>query len=157
MHNWFICKVRYDKTMDTGLIKSVTESYLVDAFSYTEAEARIIEEIRAYITGEFSIAGIVRKRYSDTFFNETGDRYYQAKLFYITLDEKCGIERKVAVNMLVQASTINEALDIVEAEMKKTMIDYSIAGVTDTQIMDVFLYEDQKSGSESEPSFNRMY
>lgn len=144
MHNWFECKVRYDKTLDTGMIKTVTEPYLVDALSYTEAEARIIEEIRPFITGEFSIAGIVRKRYSDTFFNDAGDRYYNAKLFYITLDEKSGYEKKAAVNMLVQASTINEALETVEAEMKKTMIDYSIAGIAETPIMDVFVYDPKK-------------
>lgn len=140
MHNWFECKVRYDKTLDTGMIKAVTEPYLVDAFSFTEAEARIIEEIRPFITGEFSIANIKRVKFSDTFFNEIGDRYFKAKLYYITLDEKSGTEKKTAVNMLIQATTINEALDTVEAEMKKTMIDYSIAAITETPIMDVFLY-----------------
>lgn len=140
MHNWFECKVRYDKTLDTGMIKAVTEPYLVDALSFTEAEARIIEEIRPFITGEFSIANIKRVKFSDTFFNETGDRYFKAKLYYITLDEKSGTEKKTAVNMLIQATTINEALETVEKEMKQTMIDYSIAAITETPIMDVFLY-----------------
>lgn len=140
MHNWFECKVRYDKTLDTGLIKAVTEPYLVDAFSFTEAEARIIEEIRPFITGEFSIANIKRVKFSDTFFNDTGDRYFKAKLYYITLDEKSGTEKKTAVNMLIQATTINEALETVEKEMKQTMIDYSIAAITETPIMDVFMY-----------------
>lgn len=140
MHNWFECKVRYEKTLDTGMIKTVTEPYLVDALSYTEAEARIIEEIRPFITGEFSIADITRKRFSDTFFNETGDRYFVAKLFYIVLDEKSGTEKMTSVRMLVQASSVRETLDIVEKEMKQTMIDYYISGITETKIMDVFLY-----------------
>ena len=106
MHNWFECKVRYDKTLDTGMIKTVTEPYLVDALSYTEAEARIIEEIRPFITGEFSIAGIVRKRYSDTFFNDAGDRYYNAKLFYITLDEKSGYVEFQTSNKLQQLQSM---------------------------------------------------
>lgn len=144
MHNWFICKIRYDKTLDTGLVKSVTEPYLVDALSHAEAEAVIVREARPFITGEFSVASITRKKYSDVFFNNRGDRYFQAKLHYITLDEKSGYEKKTAVNMLVQASTINEALETVESEMKKTMIDYSIAGITETPIMDVFVYDPKK-------------
>lgn len=140
MHNWFICKIRYDKTMDTGMIKSVTEPYLVDALSHTEAEAVIVREIRPFITGEFSVASISRKKYSDVFFNNTGDRYFQAKLLYITLDEKSGLEKKTAVNMLIQANTVREALDIIEEEMKQTMIDYSISGIAETAIMDVFVY-----------------
>jgi len=79
-------------------------------------------------------------KYSETFFNETGDRYYRAKLYFITLDEKSGAEKKTAVNMLIQASILKEAVDIVETEMKKTMIDYTLASVVETMLMDVFPY-----------------
>ncbi|MEA5045424.1 MAG: DUF4494 domain-containing protein [Petrimonas sp.] len=140
MYNWFECKVRYDKTLDTGMIKTVTEPYLVDAMSFTEAEARILEEMQPYMSGEFTVSDIKRVRFSDTFFNETGDRYYKAKLYFITLDEKSGTEKKTAVNMLVQASVLKEAVEIVEAEMNKTMVDYTLASVTETAIMDVFKY-----------------
>ena len=140
MHNWFECKVRYDKTLDTGMIKTVTEPYLVDALSFTEAEARIIEEMQPYMSGEFTVSDIKRVKFSDTFFNETGDRYYKAKLYFITLDEKSGAEKKTAVNMLVQATTLKEAVETVEAEMGKTMIDYTLASVNETAIMDVFKY-----------------
>ena len=85
-------------------------------------------------------ADIKRVKYAESFFNETGDRYYRAKLYFITLDEKSGAEKKTAVNMLVQASALKEAVEIVEAEMKKTMIDYDIASVVETAIMDVFPY-----------------
>lgn len=144
MYNWFECKLRYDKMLDTGIQKTVTEPYLVDALSFTEAEARIIEEIKPYISGEFTISDIKRARYSDTFFNETGDRYFRAKLYYITLDEKSGSEKKTAVNMLIQATILKEAVEIIETEMKKTMIDYSIASVTETALMDVFPYSSEK-------------
>lgn len=140
--------MRYDKTLDTGLIKTVTEPYMIDALSFTEAEARIIEEITPFISGEFSVSDIKRVKYSDTFFNESGDRYYKAKLYYITLDEKSGAEKKTAVNVLVQASELREAVDIIDEEMKKTMIDYSIAGVTETAIMDVFTYKTKNEEKE---------
>ena len=145
MYNWFECKLRYDKMLDTGIQKTVTEPYLVDALSFTEAEARIIEEIKPYISGEFTISDIKRAKFSDTFFNETGDRYFRAKLYYITLDEKSGSEKKTAVNMLIQATLLKEAVEIIETEMKKTMIDYTIASVTETALMDVFPYSNEKS------------
>lgn len=136
--------------LETGMQKTVTEPYLVDALSFTEAEARIIEEIKPFISGEFSISDIKRVKYTESFFNETGDRYYKAKLYFITLDEKSGAEKKTAVNMLVQASTLKEAVEIVEGEMKKTMIDYALAAVTETAIMDVFPYGEGKSKKEEE-------
>jgi hypothetical protein len=136
--------------LDTGIQKTVTEPYLVDALSFTEAEARIIEEIKPYISGEFTISDIKRARYSDTFFNETGDRYFRAKLYYITLDEKSGSEKKTAVNMLIQATILKEAVEIIETEMKKTMIDYSIASVTETALMDVFPYSGDKASKKQE-------
>jgi len=150
MYNWFECKVRYDKTLDTGMIKTVTEPYLVDAMSFTEAEARILEEMQPYMSGEFTVSDIKRVRFSDTFFNETGDRYYKAKLYFITLDEKSGTEKKTAVNMLVQASVLKEAVEIVEAEMNKTMVDYTLASVTETAIMDVFKYSAESQSKTGE-------
>ena len=140
MYNWFECKLRYDKMLDTGIQKTVTEPYLVDALSFTEAEARIIEEIKPYISGEFTVSDIKRAKYTDSFFNETGDRYYKAKLYYITLDEKSGSEKKTAVNMLVQASSLREAMDIVEGEMAQTMVDYQFMAISETAIMDIFPY-----------------
>src|SRR5690554_1287335 len=150
MYNWFECKLRYDKMLDTGIQKTVTEPYLVDALSFTEAEARIIEEIKPYISGEFTISDIKRVKYSDTFFNETGDRYFRAKLYFLTLDEKSGSEKKTSVNMLVQETLRKEAVEIIENEMKKTMIDYTIAAVTETALMDVFPYSGDKASKQQE-------
>lgn len=106
MHNWFECKVSYEKMLENGMQKKVTEPYLVDALSFTEAEARIIEEIRPFITGEFTVTDIKRARLSELFFNENGDRFYKIKVYFITLDEKSGAEKKTAAQMLAQATTL---------------------------------------------------
>lgn len=140
MNNWFECKVNYEKTMENGTQKKVTEPYLVDALSFTEAEARIIEEMKPYIAGEFTITDIKRAKLSELFFNENGDRYFKAKVYFITLDEKSGTEKKTAVQMLAQASDIKEALAVVEKGMEGTLADYAIASLTETLIMDVFPY-----------------
>ena len=136
--NWFECKVSYEKMMENGIQKKVTEPYLVDALSFTEAEARIIEEMKPYISGEFTVTDIKRAKLAELFFNETGDRYYKIKVFFITLDEKSGAEKKTAVQMLAQASDLKEAISILDEGMKGTMADYSIGSVTETMIMDIF-------------------
>lgn len=141
MHNWFECKISYEKMLENGMQKKVTEPYLVDAFSFTEAEARIIEEIRPYVSGEFTVADIKRAKFAELFFNENGDRFFKAKVYFITLDEKSGAEKKTGVQMLAQASDIKEALAVVEQGMTGTLSDYSIASLTETAIMDVFPYE----------------
>lgn len=131
--------------LENGMQKKVTEPYLVDALSFTEAEARIIEEIKPYITGEFTITDIKRAKLSELFFNDNGDRFFKAKVMFISLDEKSGTEKKTAVNMLAQASDLKEALKVVEKGMEGTLADYAIASLSETMIMDVFPYsEDQK-------------
>lgn len=146
MHNWFECKISYDKILENGMQKKVSEPYLVDALSFTEAEARIIEEIRPYIAGEFTVSDIKRAKFSELFFNENGDRYFKAKIYFVTLDEKSGIEKKTAAQMLAQASNFREALDVIEKGMEGTLADYVIASLNETAIMDVFTYssEDKK-------------
>jgi S-adenosylmethionine:diacylglycerol 3-amino-3-carboxypropyl transferase len=138
MNNWFECKVTYEKIAEGGMPARVSELYLVDALSFTEAEARIIEEIRPFISGEFTVAGIKRARLAELFFNPLGDRYFRAKVYFVTLDEKSGSEKKTAVQMLAQAATVREAIDVVEEGMKGTMADYVIASVTETLLIDVF-------------------
>lgn len=151
MYNWFECKVSYDKLLENGTQKKVTEPYLVDALSFTEAEARIIEEIRPYISGEFTVADIKRAKFAETFFNEEGDRYFRAKINFITLDEKSGTEKKTAANMLAQATTFKEALAVIEKGMEGTLADYSIASITETAIMDVFPYSADDKGKNAVP------
>ncbi len=138
MHNWFECKVTYEKMMENGMQKKVTESYLVDALSFTEAEARIIEEIQPYITGDFTIKDIKRAKISELFFNEAGDRFFKFRVGFITLDEKSGKEKCAFVTMLAQACTIEEAMVVLKEGMKGTMCDYTVSSQSETKIMDVF-------------------
>ena len=148
--NWFECKVSYEKMMENGVPKKVTEPYLVDALSFTEAEARIIEEMKPYITGEFTVTDIKRAKLAELFFNETGDRYYKIKVYFITLDEKSGAEKKTAVQMLAQASDLKEAIGVLEEGMKGSMADYSIGSVSETLIMDVFPFSPDAKAKKSD-------
>lgn len=135
---WFETKVRYDKMMENGAVKKVNEPYLVDALTFTEAEARIIEEMTPFISGEFSISAVKKTKISEIFFDETGDRYYMVKVSFITLDEKSGAEKKTTSMILVQGSDLEGALARFKEGMKGTMADFEIASIVETPLMDVY-------------------
>lgn len=135
---WFECKVRYDKTQENGSVKKVNEPYLVDALSFTEAEARIIEEMKPFISGDFTISAVKKTKISEIFFNESGDRYYMVKVNFISLDEKSGSEKKSASFILVQASDFADAFEKFNEGMKGSASDYEIASIAETMLMDVY-------------------
>lgn len=142
-NEWFECKVRYDKTMETGLLKKTTETYMVEALSFTEAERRFIEEMHPYISGEFVVTDIKRSRLAELFesIDSTADRWFRAKVAFITLDEKTGAEKRTAQNILVQAKDFRDAVGCLDKGMEGTLGDWVIVSMTETMIMDVFHYK----------------
>ena len=142
---WFICKIRYEKVMEDGLQKKVTENYVVDALSFSEAEARIMEEMSSYISGQFDVVDISKASWKEIFFSDTDsdDKWYKAKLQFITIDEKTAAEKKSNVIYLVQASTLKKAVGYIDEVMGGTMIDYVQCNIDETTIMDVFEYSNK--------------
>ncbi|MDR2120612.1 MAG: DUF4494 domain-containing protein [Tannerella sp.] len=136
MNNWFECKVSYEKADDGGMPKKVVEPYLVDALSFTEAEARIIEELRPQVSGEFMVVDIKRVRLQELFFNLNGEHYYKVKVLIDSLDD--GSEKKATVQMLAQASNVREALDVIDTGMKGSLAGYEVTSVTATALVDIF-------------------
>lgn len=143
MNERFECKIKYEKTMDNGQVKKVTEPYLVDAINFTEAEKRIIEEMTPFMTGEFQVADIKRARYAELFETpgDEADRWFKCKLTFVTLDEKSGAEKKTSQNVLVQAGDLRGAIKRLDEGMKGSMMDYVISSVAETPIMDVYHYQ----------------
>lgn len=142
--NWFECKVVYEKPVEnSAAMKKVPEIYLVDALSFTEAEARIIEEMTPYITGSFEVSDIKRAKYNELFFSdeETADRWFKCKVYFIVLDEKTGKEKKTANTFLVQAADLRDAVKKLDEGMKGSMMDYVIASMAETAVMDVFPFK----------------
>ena len=140
MNNYFETKIKYEKTAEEGKIVKVSESYLVDSLSFTEAEARIIEEMKPFISGELIIDSIRRARINELFENENGDKWYKSKVLFISLDEEKGVEKKTATTMYVQANDTKEAEAGIREGMKGSMADYEIASIIETKILDVFKY-----------------
>ena len=138
---WFETIVRYDKTMESG---EVSETYVVDAITFGEAEKSIAEEMKPYISGDFDIKKINPAPYSEIFFSDrdTDDKYYRVKLAFITIDEKTQKEKKSKVTYLVQAGSLEQARMNTEEVMNGTMIDYEFVSVAETKILDVFEKKD---------------
>ena len=139
---WFECKIRYEKVTEDGLQKKVNENYVVDALSFSEAETRITEEMSSYISGEFEVADIKKAAYKEVFFTDDNiaDKWYKAKLQFITIDEKTEKEKRSTVNYLVQAGSMNGAMKNIDEVMGGTMIDYVVSSVVETTLMDVYEY-----------------
>ena len=140
---WFECKVRYEKSGEDGTPKKVTETYVVDALSFSEAESRIMEEMSRWVSGELEIADLKIAQYKEIFFadSDMADKWYKAKLAFITIDEKTDKEKKTTVYYLVNAGNINSALKNVDEIMSGTMVDYQTCNLSETQIIDVFEYK----------------
>lgn len=137
---WYECKVKYRKTQETGEQKVTTETYLLDAISYTEAESRINEEMAAYTSEEFLITNIKVANFSEVHPYENSDRWFRSKVSLIAYDEESGKERKTNTYLLVQANDVKEAYDNTITAMKGTLGDYTIPAIAESPIMDVFPY-----------------
>ena len=186
---WFECRVAFEKMQENGLQKKVTEQYVVDAVSFTEAEAKILHVVSQYVSGEFEVRDIKPAQYNEVFFmgfgekvfsNSTEDllravrkgdreegrkvydrpleedmkrtdtRWYKAKLQFLTIDEKTEKEKQTNVTYLVEATSLHNALDNIDAVMSGTMLDYVQANVGETQIVDVFEFEPEEGESGQE-------
>lgn len=134
---WFEVKATYDKMTENGLVKKVTEPYLFDALSFTEAECRAIEELTPFISGEFTVKACKRTPIAEIF-NIDAERYYLAKVAFITLDEKAGVEKRTISQILVGANDFDTALQIFKEGMSGTMADFKLVSLSETQIMDVY-------------------
>ena len=137
---WYECKVKYRKTFETGEQKVTSESYLLDAVSYTEAEARITEEMGAYTSEEFKITNIKVANLSEVHPFENADRWFKCKVSLVALDEESGKERKTNIYLLIQANDIKEAFDNTNKALEGTTGDYTIPSISESPILDVFPY-----------------
>ncbi|GAB3167721.1 DUF4494 domain-containing protein [Telluribacter humicola] len=146
MASWYLGKIRYQKEEESGKQKTINETYLVDALSYTEAEARLYKQI---VTGvsDFTVNSITRMRLADLFTFEEGEKWFKAKVVYYSIDEKSGKEKKVSNYMLLNAEDITQALERITDSLRTMLVPYETTDLNLTTILDVFPYS---SDSEEE-------
>ena len=142
-HTWFECKVTFERVAEDQSIKKVTEPYLVDALSFTEAEARISKECSPFATGEFTVASVRRCKIAEMVFasDDDADKWYRCKVMYLSIDEEKQVEKRIVQTYMVQAFDFQNALSSLLKAMEGSLGDYEIAAITQTAILDVFPYE----------------
>lgn len=142
MATWIEVKARYEKRMDNGVEKFVVEPYLVDAMSCTEAEARVVEELTPFTDGNMSVTACSKTKFAEVFnLDGTEDRFYRAKVNFITIDEKTAAEKKTATFILVRAADFYEGVRNLREGMKGTMADWELESLSETKIVDVYRYK----------------
>ena len=136
---WFECKVSYDKTMEEGNVKNVVESYLVDATSFTEAEAMITKEMSSLISGSFDVDAVKKEKVSDLFFSKSGGGvWFKIKIAYISIDEISAKEKRTAAIIYQQSENMFKVAEDLKENMTGSPIDWEIKSVVETKILEVF-------------------
>lgn len=138
MASWFECKVVYHKIVENGMQKKVTDTFLVDALSFTEAEARVIEEVTPFVSGDMDVASVKKTKISEIFRDDSADKWYLVKPAFITIDEKTAVEKRSVSQILVAANNFKHAYDNFMEGMKSTMADFEIVSIVETAILDVY-------------------
>jgi hypothetical protein len=151
MNNWFTVKVKYTKQLENGTFKRVSELYLLSAMTFTDAEARIYEELGSIIRGEFQVMSIQRTDFHDIFSTDRTDNWCVVKISYITSTEESGKDKKITEKFLAGADSIEQATEVITESLSTLMVDYKIESVIMSNIVDVFPY---KELSEVEISYN---
>lgn len=142
MNRYYEVKVRLERTLENGMTKKVKEPYLFDALSFSEAEARAVEELSPFTSGELEVTDIKRVAYAELFPSdkEDADKWYEIRTVFLELNERTGKTKKIKTDFLIQAADIYKAKDDFNEVMKQTMIDYEIVSIKETPIMDAFPY-----------------
>lgn len=140
MQTWFECKVKYVKVDDDGRERKVSENYLVDAVTFTDAETRIIQQLQTMVRGEFTVDNIKKSNIVEIFPHEEGEWWYKAKIGIVTIDENAGKEKKINNYFLVAADDIKQALQRLEDGLSYILVPYQTTSLAVSTIVDVFPY-----------------
>lgn len=141
MRVWFLCKVKYAKENEQGLLKNVSEQYLVDAVSFTEAEARIYDMLGSTIRGDFQVTNISKSNFVDVFPYDDIDIWHKCKITYVVADADSGKEKKVTQYMLVTAHDVKEAYDRIHESLSNMLVTFRVPDIVESPIVEVFPYE----------------
>ncbi|UZD24298.1 DUF4494 domain-containing protein [Algoriphagus halophytocola] len=141
MRTWFLCKVKYAKENEQGLLKNISEQYLVDAVSFTEAEAILFDRLASQIRGDFQVTSLSKSNIVDVFFYEDADIWYKCKISYMVADGESGKEKKVTQYMIVTAADAKEAYDRIQESLSNMLVSFRVPDIVESPIVEVFPYE----------------
>ena len=141
--SWFECKVTYERAGEKGLNTKVNEVYLTQGFTFTEVEKRLTMEIQPMVTGTFDIMKMERTKYNELVDSteENADKWFKCKITMVTIDEVSAKEKKSSVVILVKAEDVTNAVKNLNKHMEDSIMDYNLASVNESPIVDIFHYE----------------
>ena len=145
MQVWFESKVKYVKVTESGKEQTVSENFLLDAVSFTDAETRITRQMREMVKGEFSVTDIKKSKIAEVFPYENGEWWFKATINLVTVDEEAGKEKKLRTQYLIMADDLKEALTRLEESLSFMVIPYVVSSLAVSTIVDVFPYEPAES------------
>jgi len=148
MRTWFLCKVKYAKENEEGLLKNISEQFLLDAVSFTEAEAVIFDRLGSQIRGDFQVTSLSKSNIVDVFFYDDADIWYKCKVSYLVTDADTGKEKKVNQFMLIAAHDVKSAYDRIQESLSSMLVSFRIPDVVESPIVDVFPYEKTEDETE---------
>ncbi|SDD02347.1 protein of unknown function [Algoriphagus faecimaris] len=151
MRTWFLCKVKYAKENEQGLLKNISEQYLVDAVSFTEAEAILYDRLGSQIRGDFQVTGISKSNIVDVFFYEDADLWHKCKITYLVADGDNGKEKKVTQYMIVTAEDVKQAYVRIQESLSNMLVSFRVPDVTESPIVEVFPYEREEEQASLPP------
>ena len=145
MQTWFESKVKYVKVTESGKEQTVTENFLLDAVSFTDAETRMMRQMEQMTRGDFSVIDIKKSRIAEVFPYDTGEWWFKATINLVTVDEEAGKEKKMRTYYLIMADDIKEALERLDESLSYLVIPYVVSAIAVSTIVDVFPYEPSES------------
>jgi hypothetical protein len=151
LRTWFLCKVKYAKENEEGLLKNISEQYLVDAVSFTEAEAILYDRLASQIRGDFQVTGISKSNIVDVFFYEDSDIWYKCKISYLVADADSGKEKKVTQYMIVTAEDVKNAYDRIQESLSNMLVSFRIPDIVESAIVEVFPFEKDEVAEQLPP------
>ncbi len=150
MNTWFTVKVKYTKQLDDGQLKRVSEPYLLAAMTFTDAEARIYQVLGETIRGEFLVTNIAKTDLADIFQFDDCDTWYKLKANYVAMDADNEKAKKISSNYLVSAKNLKDSVSKLEESLEGSLMDYDIAAVSVSPIVDIFPYDEDFKGTNYE-------
>lgn len=136
--SYFIATCKYEKMQGNGAVKRVSEKYLCDALSIVEADAVVTENLKQYISGDFFTSKVENSPIAEVMGDKDADKFYLAKVAFITIDERTAKEKKNVSQWLIGGTDFNDAYETLLREIIKCMADIEIVSLAETPIKEFY-------------------
>jgi hypothetical protein len=144
MHNWFLAKVKCIREDDKGSLRKFTDQYMVDALSFTEAEAKVHNLVKDQVRGEFEVSGLTKSNVTDVFQYSEDEYWYKSKVTYLVQDADSGKDKLYNLYMMVSATDLKNAYERLDDNLQGMINNPRIVQIQETSVMGVIWNESKE-------------